>query len=146
MLHICCRSPCSLAIHKVCQQHLLFVTAGKFAAMVCSFCERLKWCDLEALIQKFQVRVWFGVRQEIVALTEIPYVKGARARLLYKAGLRTPEAVAECDVDRLTDILVSAAPNGGGRGVSEDQQRRIERRAAKMILNVSCRTAAWQYA
>lgn len=49
---------------------------------------------------RFQGRVSNGVRAELVALTEIPYVKGARARLLYKAGLRTPEAVAGSDVNR----------------------------------------------
>lgn len=32
-------------------------------------------------------------------------MKGYRARLLYKAGLRTPEAVAALDVATLTDIL-----------------------------------------
>lgn len=37
---------------------------------------------------------------QVLALTEIQGVKGARARLLYKAGLRTPEAVAATDVDR----------------------------------------------
>ncbi len=54
-----------------------------------------------------QGRVWFGVRPEIVALTEIPYVKGARARLLYAAGLRTPEAVAAVEVERLAEILAA---------------------------------------
>jgi DNA polymerase theta len=103
--------------------------------MVGSFCERLKWMDIEALVTKFTTRVWLGVKQEIVALTEIPYVKGARARLLYKGGLRTPEAVAAADVERLLEILLSGTPHGAG-GKNQDQQRKIEMRAAKMILNV----------
>lgn len=37
---------------------------------------------------------------QVLALTEITGVKGARARLLYKAGIRTPEAVAATGVDR----------------------------------------------
>jgi DNA polymerase theta len=37
---------------------------------------------------------------QVLALTEITGVKGARARLLYKAGIRTPEAVAATDLDR----------------------------------------------
>jgi hypothetical protein len=69
----------------------------------------------------------------VVALTEIPYVKGARARLLYKAGLRTPEAVAAVDLERLVEILATGAP-AAGKGASEDQQRRAEKRAARMIL------------
>lgn len=49
--------------------------AGRFASMVSLFCERLGWHDLEGLVAKFQNRVSFGVRAEIVELTNIPYVK-----------------------------------------------------------------------
>lgn len=49
--------------------------AGRFASMVSVFCERLGWHDLEGLVAKFQNRVSFGVRAEIVELTNIPYVK-----------------------------------------------------------------------
>lgn len=49
--------------------------AGRFASMVSVFCERLGWHDLEGLVSKFQNRVSFGVRAEIVELTTIPYVK-----------------------------------------------------------------------
>lgn len=38
-----------------------------------------------------------GVRPEILALSEIPGVKAYTARQLYRAGLRTPEAVAAAD-------------------------------------------------
>lgn len=53
-----------------------------------------------------QHQVSNGVRAEVAALTEIPYVKGYRARLLYKAGLRTPEAVAGVEEDKLLEILM----------------------------------------
>lgn len=49
--------------------------AGRFASMVSVFCERLGWHDLEGLVSKFQNRVSFGVRAEIVELTTIPFVK-----------------------------------------------------------------------
>ena len=49
--------------------------AGRFASMVSVFCERLGWHDLEGLVSKFQNRVSFGVRAEVVELTTIPYVK-----------------------------------------------------------------------
>lgn len=44
---------------------------------------------------------------QLMALTEITGVKGARARLLYKAGLRTPEAVAATDLDRWVRLVVA---------------------------------------
>lgn len=85
---------------------LLQERSGRFASMVAAFCERMGWMDLEAIVAKFQGRVWRGVRQEILILTEIPHVKAHRARLLYKAGLRTVEAVAAIkSVDQLAAIL-----------------------------------------
>ncbi|KAF6260745.1 hypothetical protein COO60DRAFT_857019 [Scenedesmus sp. NREL 46B-D3] len=105
--------------------------AGHFAHTVASFCERHAWHDMEALLMRFQGRVCHGVRAELVALTEIPYVKGARAKLLYKAGLRTPEAVAAADVNRILEVLLTAQPRGGQ---NQEQQRKAEKRAARMIL------------
>jgi DNA polymerase theta len=67
---------------------------------------------MEALVARFQGRVSHGVRAELVALTEIPYVKGARAKLLYKAGLRTPEAVAAADVNRWGGVPLGSLRTG----------------------------------
>lgn len=115
-------------------------SAGRFASMVSVFCERLGWHDLEGLVAKFQNRVSFGVRAEIVELTTIPYVKvrhstlliyfsvplytlkstqqqcdviyffqGSRARALYKAGLRTPLAIAEASDAEIVKALFESA-------------------------------------
>ncbi|GMP87676.1 hypothetical protein CsSME_00039950 [Camellia sinensis var. sinensis] len=83
--------------------------AGRFASMVSVFCERLGWHDLEGLVSKFQNRVSFGVRVEIVELTAIPYVKGSRARQLYKAGLRTPQAIAVASISEIVKALFESS-------------------------------------
>lgn len=49
------------------------------------------------------------MKSDVVPLTEIAYVKGYRARLLYQAGMRTPEDVAAADVDDLTEVLANGA-------------------------------------
>lgn len=49
--------------------------SSRFAGMLASFCERMGWYDLEALISKFQARVLHGVKQEIVELMTIPFIK-----------------------------------------------------------------------
>lgn len=72
-----------VAINEVCEAfkvargmvQALQENAGRFASMVTMFCERLGWHDLEGLVGKFQNRVSFGVRAEIVELTTIPFVK-----------------------------------------------------------------------
>ncbi|GMH38125.1 hypothetical protein BSKO_06009 [Bryopsis sp. KO-2023] len=106
--------------------------SGRFASMVAAFCERMGWLDLESLVAKFQGRIWRGVRQEILILTEIPYVKAHRARILYKAGLRTVEAVAAVEsVDRLAGILAKGSFRAGDNPAA---QFAMERVAAKKIL------------
>jgi DNA polymerase theta len=83
--------------------------AGRFSSMVSVFCERLGWHDLEGLVAKFQNRVSFGVRAEIVELTSIPYIKGSRARALYKAGLRTSQAIAEASIPEIVKALFESS-------------------------------------
>ncbi|XP_073285327.1 helicase and polymerase-containing protein TEBICHI isoform X1 [Primulina huaijiensis] len=103
--------------------------AGRFASMVSVFCERLGWHDLESLVAKFQNRVSFGVRAEIVELTAIPYVKGSRARALYKAGLRTPQAIAEASVSEIGKALFESSQ------WTAQAQRKIQFGVAKKIKN-----------
>lgn len=54
------------------------VAAGRFAAMVGAFCARLGWTDLEALVTKFQQRVFFGVRPEVSLLQVMLLPVGSR--------------------------------------------------------------------
>ncbi|CAH9090445.1 unnamed protein product [Cuscuta epithymum] len=104
---------------------------GRFASMVAVFCERLGWQDLEGLVSKFQNRVSFGVRAEIVELTNIPYVKGSRARALYKSGLRTPQAIAEASLPEIVKALFESS-SWSEQGLA---QRKIQLGVAKKIKN-----------
>ncbi|XP_077220020.1 MUS308 and mammalian DNA polymerase-like protein isoform X2 [Tasmannia lanceolata] len=106
--------------------------AGRFALMVSLFCERLGWHDLEGLVSKFQNRVSFGVRAEIAELTNIPYVKGSRARALYKAGLRTPLAIAEASVPEIVKALFESSSWAAQEGSA---MLRIQLGLAKKIKN-----------
>ncbi|KAL6985395.1 DNA-directed DNA polymerase [Sarracenia purpurea var. burkii] len=106
--------------------------AGRFASMVSVFCERLGWHDLEGLVSKFQNRVSFGVRAEIVELTTIPFVKGSRARALYKAGMRTPQAIAEASISELVKALFESSSWAAQEDLA---QRRIRLGVAKKIKN-----------
>ncbi|KAF3446459.1 hypothetical protein FNV43_RR11638 [Rhamnella rubrinervis] len=110
--------------------------AGRFASMVSVFCERLGWHDLEGLVAKFQNRVSFGVRGEIVELTTIPYVKGSRARALYKAGLRTPSAIAEASIPEIVKALFESASWAaqGQRQIQVGLAKKIKNGARKMVL------------
>ncbi|KAI3822055.1 hypothetical protein L1987_09636 [Smallanthus sonchifolius] len=106
--------------------------AGRFASMVAVFCERLGWHDLESLFAKFQNRVSFGVRAEIAELTTIPYIKGARARALYKAGFRTPQAIAEASVREIAKAIFESSSWDAQENTA---QKRIQLGVAKKIMN-----------
>ncbi|KAL8244776.1 hypothetical protein R6Q59_011034 [Mikania micrantha] len=106
--------------------------AGRFASMVAVFCERLGWHDLESLFAKFQNRVSFGVRAEIAELTTIPYIKGARARALYKAGFRTPQAIAEASVLEIAKAIFETSSWDAQENTA---QKRIQLGVAKKIMN-----------
>ncbi|XP_078428981.1 MUS308 and mammalian DNA polymerase-like protein isoform X2 [Wolffia australiana] len=107
--------------------------AGRFAFMVSAFCERLGWHDLGGLVSKFQNRVSFGVRSEIAELTNIPYVKGSRARALYKAGLRTPLSIAEASIPDIAKALYESSAWNAQDG--NPAMRRIQLGMAKKIKN-----------
>ncbi|KAK9273993.1 hypothetical protein L1049_018807 [Liquidambar formosana] len=114
--------------------------AGRFASMVSLFCERIGWHDLEGLVAKFQNRVSFGVRAEIVELTTIPYVKGSRARALYKAGLRMPLAIAEASIPEIVKALYESSSwttreNLAQRRVQLGVAKKIKYGARKIVLD-----------
>ncbi|CAI9093473.1 OLC1v1028975C1 [Oldenlandia corymbosa var. corymbosa] len=112
--------------------------AGRFASMVSVFCERLGWHDLEGLVAKFQNRVCFGVRAEIVELTTIPYVKGSRARALYKAGFRSPQIIAEASISEIAKALFEssswAAQGSAHRRLHLGVAKKIKNGARRIVL------------
>ncbi|XP_022996478.1 helicase and polymerase-containing protein TEBICHI isoform X2 [Cucurbita maxima] len=115
-------------------------SAGRFASMVSVFCERLGWHDLEGLVAKFQNRVSFGVRAEIVELTSIPFVKGSRARAFYKAGLRTPLAIAEASDAEIVKALFESASWTAEESTAQKRMhvgiaRKIKLGARKVVLD-----------
>ena len=115
--------------------------ACRYAGMLAVFCERLGWHDVELLVSKFQARVLYGVRPEVLCLMEIDHVQAATARMLFKAGLRTPEAVAAVpDVQRVISALAAGRGgaekmNGAEKGALVHQARRIISNAKKMLEN-----------
>lgn len=115
-------------------------SAGKFAGMVAAFCERLGWSDMGSLVDKFQKRVSFGVKSEIVNLTEIPFVKAARARALFKAGLKSIQAVAEATIDELINALFCSTSRKS-QDESSNGQQWLQVGIARKIKNAARRIA-----
>ncbi|GJM87561.1 hypothetical protein PR202_ga03528 [Eleusine coracana subsp. coracana] len=98
---------------------------------VADVCEAFKVAR-EGLVAKFQNRVSFGVRAEIAELTSIPFVKGSRARALYKSGLRTPVAIAEASIPEIAKALFDSST---WSGQDDSALRRMQFGIAKKIKN-----------
>jgi len=56
-----------------------------------------------------QSRALNGVKQDIVALTEIPHIGASSARRLFNEGLRTAEVIAKAPEDVVFNALSKGA-------------------------------------
>lgn len=79
--------------------------ADGFASLVANLCTRLSSSDqryslLSAMLTSHQRRVYHGVKEDVLALTEIKHVKGPKARMMFEAGIKTAQDVVEAGVDR----------------------------------------------
>lgn len=82
---------------------------------------------LSLLIEKYCQRLNFGVKEEIIPLTEIKGVKRFRARALYNAGLRTVRAIASSSPAELLQATAHLGP------FSESAARNIIRNAKELL-------------
>ena len=108
--------------------------AGIAGVKVQDFSEKMGWEDLALLFGKLRSRVSIGVKPEIAALAEIPRVKGARARALYKAGLHSPEDVVSVgNSRRIQEILIAAGVMQGVDRVEVFECNRIMKNARELV-------------
>ncbi|XP_074324751.1 pre-mRNA-splicing factor ATP-dependent RNA helicase PRP16-like [Apium graveolens] len=79
---------------------------------------RLGWHDLEGLVAKFQNRVGFGVRAEIIKLTIIPFVKNCSKFKFLKCsscyvtfghGVLSRETLKDVDLDKYRVVVMDEA-------------------------------------
>merc|ERR1719282_1656246 len=79
--------------------------ASTFSGMVTVFCDRLGWNNLELLIGQFQSRLEFGVQRELVDLCRLLSVDGARARILFDAGVTNVAILASSKSGDIEQII-----------------------------------------
>ena len=97
-------------------------------------CGPMGFGDVEALVTRLQDRIAAGAKEELLGLTSIPGIGASRARALYAAGYRTPEAVLAMSAKQLMALLQPGAKGGTGAG----------RAVAQMILRGARRLCAEQ--
>ena len=88
----------------------LQTSAGMYAGMVTTFCQKLGWSNLELLFSQFQNRLTFGVERELTDLVRISLMNGQRARVLYNAGYHTLTSIATANPVMIEATLRNSVP------------------------------------
>jgi DNA polymerase theta len=83
----------------------LMSAAGSFTNQMVRFCERMEWWSLEACLKAYAQRFEFGSKMDVVELCGIRGIGSKRARILFRHGIRTVDAVARMSKEALTRKL-----------------------------------------
>jgi len=133
----------------------LMVSAQSFAGQIVNFCRTIGYWHLAELLSTYCKRLNFGVKPEILPLTEIPGVKKIRARALWNAGFRTVRQIAIAspeEIYRTTNL----GPHGFGvakkivRAARELLEKKAKelRETAEEMLNLeestSTKDSTWE--
>eukprot|EP00668_Euglena_longa_P012684 GGOE01015155.1.p1 GENE.GGOE01015155.1~~GGOE01015155.1.p1 ORF type:complete len:1052 (+),score=236.16 GGOE01015155.1:75-3230(+) len=102
----------------------LLKAAQVFANMMVNFSNTMGWYSLERVLAGYVKRLGFGVKPDLVPLTEIKGVQAARARALWNAGFRQVKDIAKVDVETLLLRLRLKCKS----------TRMLSRRAAQQII------------
>ena len=117
-----------------------------FANMMVNFSRSMEWFGLERVLEAFVKRLGFGVKPDLVPLTQIKGVQASRARVLWNAGYKSVKAIAEAEVDVLllrarlksksTRMLSKAAALGIIRGAQKlvrEQAKELQEEAEELL-------------
>jgi DNA polymerase theta len=104
----------------------LAATCRGFATTSAAFCKAMGWTGLAVLLEHYSWRLDLGVKDELVELARLPFVKSRTARCFWEAGIRTVDMVVEAGVERIAEVLGKAIPNGArGRGREKCRERAL---------------------
>ncbi|CDS39524.1 DNA polymerase theta [Echinococcus multilocularis] len=104
----------------------LMQQASTYAGMVTVFCNRLGWIHMERLLEGFQVRLFFGVSNELLDLIRLsPLLSTNRARILYQAGFTSIASVSRARPKEIERVLQRANPFSSGKNQNEIRSLRL---------------------
>lgn len=118
----------------------LATTCRGFAATSTTFCKVMGWTGLAVLLEHYSWRLDLGVKDDLMDLARIPYVKSYTARVFHDNGLKTVAAVAASKKEVLVKVLEMAQPKKLRLRQEEEgkMRARLEERA-EVILTAARR-------
>lgn len=121
-------------------------TCRGFATTSATFCKVMGWTGLAVLLEHYSWRLDLGVKDDLMDLARIPFVKSYTARVFHDNGLKTVAAVAAAELGVLRDVLEMAQPKRVRLGREEEgkmvvrleERARIVSEAARRIYAQEC--------
>jgi len=112
----------------------LAATCRGFATTSAAYCKAMGWTGLAVLLEHYSWRLDLGVKDDLVELARLPFVKSRTARVFWDSGLRSMENVVDAGAEKLAEALATAMPSANrGRG----KERCLER--AKIVAAAAAR-------
>ncbi|RPB20263.1 P-loop containing nucleoside triphosphate hydrolase protein [Terfezia boudieri ATCC MYA-4762] len=110
-------------------------TCKGFASTTGTFCKKMGWGGLAVLLEHYTYRLDMGVKDDLMELVKLPFVKSYTARMIYNAGLRSIAAVAAAEANNLILILEAAQPQRLRLKIEEEGmlRKRLQDRAERII-------------
>jgi replicative superfamily II helicase len=115
-------------------------TCRGFAATSATYCRAMGWSGLAVLLEHYAWRLDLGVKDDLIELAKLPWVKSATARVFWDCGLRSIEIVSKEGEEKVLEALVMAQPKklrlrvheGGIRGKLKGRAEIVVKAAQKL--------------
>lgn len=88
----------------------LATTSRGFAATSATFCRAMGWTGLAVLLDHYTSRLDMGVRDDLVELARLPFVKSKTARVFWEEGLKKVEDVVREGAAKVEEVLWKSLP------------------------------------
>jgi len=113
----------------------LATTCRGFAAMSIIYCRKMGWSGLAAVLVHYSWRLDVGVKDDLIDLARLPFVKSFTARMFWECGLKNVEMVAKEGMEKVLEAIVKAQPKRLRLGEGERQKvaSRLRERAEVVV-------------
>ncbi|KAI5804542.1 P-loop containing nucleoside triphosphate hydrolase protein [Geopyxis carbonaria] len=88
----------------------LSTTCRGFATTSALFCRVMGWTGLAVLMEHYSWRLDLGVKDDLIDLAKLPFVKSATARVFHDMGLKNVEIISKANIEKVVEAFFVAQP------------------------------------
>ena len=103
----------------------------------------MEWGMLAVVLEHMADRLKAGAKADLLELARIPFVKSRTARCLWESGYRSLRAVAQADVEAMTQVLLLAQPKRR-KIVGDEEEMFVKKVRERAEVVVSAAERLWE--